>query len=199
MKSDNQRVVGLTGSVATGKTTVTEMFQRLGAAIVDADQLARAVVQPGTKALQEIVRLCGQEILLASGELDRSSLRQRIIADQELREEVNAITHPRILELESAAIKEAAFPLVIVDAALMIESGSYTRFRELILVYVPRDVQLKRLMKREGMTRKAAVAFMDTQMDIEEKKKYATYLVDNSGTVEETAEQVVKLHEILST
>ena len=81
----------------------------------------------------------------------------------------------------------------------MIESGSYVRFRELILVYVPRDVQLKRLMEREGMTREAALAFMDTQMDIEEKKKYATYLVDNSGTIEETAEQVVKLHEILST
>lgn len=199
MKSDNRRIVGLTGSVATGKTTVTEMFQRLGAAIVDADQLAREVVSPGTAALEEIVRLCGKEILLPTGELDRSTLRQRIIADQELRKTINAITHPRILELESLAIEQAGFPLVIVDAALMIESGSYSRFRELILVYIPRDVQLKRLMKREGMSRHAAVAFMDTQMDIEEKKKYATYLVDNSGTIEETAEQVVKLHEILST
>ena len=199
MVTDTKRVVGLTGGIATGKSTVAAMFQRLGAAIVDADVLARKVLEPGSPELEAIVSLCGSEILQKDNSLDRKKLRERIVRNEELRHAVNAITHPRIIELEAEAIADSVHPLVIVDAALMIESGSHVRFRELVLVYAPESMQIERVMKRDGLARSEAEAFLKTQMDIEEKRKYATYIIENTGTIEETAEQVVRLHEVLST
>ena len=199
MLTDAKRVVGLTGGIATGKSTVAEMFHRLGAAIVDADVLARQVLEPGSAELNAVVSLCGNDILNQDNTLNRKKLRELIVRDEKIRQSVNEITHPRIIELETEAIAESLHPLVIVDAALMIESGSHVRFRELVLVYAPVSIQLERIMKRDGLTRSEAEAFLKTQMDIEEKRKYATYMIENTGTIEETAEQVVRLHEVFST
>ncbi len=194
-----KHVVGLTGGIASGKTTVSDMFRRLGAEVVDADVLARKVVQPGSPVLDRIRERFGDEMICRDGTLNRPLLRERMIESPELRQELNAITHPEIIRMEHEEIQASTRDLILVDAPLMIESGSHERFREIIVVYVTRDIQLKRLMKRDNITRDEAASFLSTQMDLEEKKRFATYLIDNSGTLEDTASQVVRLYEVLST
>ena len=194
-----KHVVGLTGGIASGKTTVSDMFRRLGAEIIDADLLARKVMEPGSIVLDQIRRHFGDDMVTSDGTLNRPLLRARMIESPQLREDLNALTHPEIIRLETEEIEASTRDLILVDAPLMIESGSYERFREIVLVYVTKEIQLERLMKRDGLGKEEAEAFMATQMDLEEKKKFATYLVDNSGTLEETAGQVVRLYEVLST
>jgi len=194
-----KHVVGMTGGIASGKTTVSDMFRRLGAEIVDADILARQVVQPGSPVLNQIRERFGNDVICTDGTLNRPLLRERMIQSPELRQELNTITHPEIIRLEQAEIEASTRELILVDAPLLIESGSYERFREIILVYVTPEIQMKRLMKRDDLTREQASSFLSTQMELEEKKRFATYLIDNSGTLEETASQVVRLYEVLST
>ncbi len=189
----------MTGGIASGKTTVSDMFRRLGAEIVDADILARQVVQPGSPVLNQIRERFGNDVICTDGTLNRPLLRERMIQSPELRQELNTITHPEIIRLEQAEIEASTRELILVDAPLLIESGSYERFREIILVYVTPEIQMKRLMKRDDLTREQASSFLSTQMELEEKKRFATYLIDNSGTLEETASQVVRLYEVLST
>ena len=128
--------------------------------------------------------------------MNRKKLREIIINDREKRELLNSITHPAIIERENQLVRKADSDIVIVDAALLIESGSYKRFEEIILVYAPFKVQVERLMRRDGMSRQDAERFIKTQMDIEEKKKYATYIIDNSNGVDYTRKQVEELYEV---
>ncbi len=197
MQIKSKRVVGLTGGIATGKTLVSNFFKRLGAYVIDADQIAREVVEKGSPVLKEIEKNFGKGILLPDGSLNREKLRNLIIKDEKKRKLLNSITHPAIIEKEESLVKKADSGLIIVDAALLIESGSYKRFKEIILVYAPFDVQLKRLMLRDKMNEDDAKRFIKTQMDIEEKKKYATYIIDNSNGIEYTQKQVEELYEIL--
>lgn len=194
-----KHVVGLTGGITSGKTTVSDMFRRLGAEIIDADLLARKVVEPGSIVLDQIRRKFGKDLVTSDGTLNRPLLRTRMIESPQLREDLNALTHPEIIRLEAEGIEASTRDLILVDAPLMIESGSHERFREIVLVYVTKKIQLKRLMKRDKLSQGEAEAFLATQMNLEEKKRFATYLVDNSGTLEETASQVVRLYEVLST
>ncbi len=191
-----KKVVGLTGGIATGKTLVSGFFEDLGAIVVDADRIAREVVEKGNPVLKEIEKHFGREVLLPDGSLNRKRLREIIINSQEKRKLLNSIIHPAIIERENQLVSKISEGIVIVDAALLIESGSYKRFKEIILVYAPFDAQVERLMKRDGMSREDAIKFVKTQMDIEEKKKYATYTIDNSNGVEYTKKQVRKLYEI---
>ncbi|NOZ14140.1 MAG: dephospho-CoA kinase [Acidobacteria bacterium] len=192
-------VVGLTGGIATGKSVVSNMFRKSGAFIVDADKISRELTLPGSPVIRELVEKLGEDIRDRDGGIDRKRLRNRIIDDKAARLLLNSIMHPAIIEREEALVKESTAALVIVDAALLIETGSYKRFRDIILVYAPRKLQLERLMKRDSMSREAASRFIDTQMDIEEKKKIATHIIDNSGTFSETEKQVRRLYDLLST
>ncbi len=197
MQIKGKRVVGLTGGIATGKSLVSSMFERLGAYVIDADRVAREVVEKGSPVLKEIERHFGREVILPDGSLNRKRLREIIIADKGKRELLNSITHPAIIERENKLVESADSRLIIVDAALLIESGSYKRFKEIILVYAPFEIQVERLMKRDKMSRDEAVRFIKTQMDIDEKKKYATYIIDNSNGIDYTKKQVEKLYETL--
>lgn len=190
-------LVGLTGSIATGKSTVSEMFRRKGAEIIDADHIAREVVEPGTEGLARIVREFGPGMLDEEGKLNRERLGARIFQNPAEREKLNRLLHPLIVDsmrAKTEKIKKEKDPdLLIWDVPLLIE-GNLTQWVEaVILVYTPKEIQLERLMKRNALSKEEAEKRILAQMDIEEKKKYADYMIDNRGTLSETERQVDQL------
>jgi len=188
--------VGLTGGIACGKSTVSGMLEARGAAIVDADRIARDVVQPGQPALADIREAFGDEVLLEDGTLNRKALGAVVFGDEAARRKLESILHPRIRAEMARQMAEwnerEPGRLVVVDIPLLYESGLDKRFNfeEIVVVYVPREVQLERLMKRDGLTTEAAEQRLDAQMPIERKKELADVVIDNSGTLEQTEAQV---------
>ncbi|MCA1906600.1 MAG: dephospho-CoA kinase [Desulfarculus sp.] len=186
--------VGLTGGIASGKSTVAAMFVTLGAHLVDTDLLARQAVEPGGQGLAEIVAAFGPGVLGPDGGLDRRRLREMIFSDPQARARLDAIVHPRVGELLARELAHwrAADPegVVLVDVPLLFEAGWAGRFAAVVLVYVPRAVQIERLMKRDGVTREQAEAALAAQMDIEQKRGLAQFVVDNSGAITDTHSQV---------
>jgi len=194
-------VVGLTGWMCTGKSTVTSMFAELGCFIIDADQVARNLVAADAPAWKRIVRVFGKEILNKDRTLDRKKLASIIYADAGKRKLLNSILHPLILREEERLVKEAsregAHKIAIVSAALMIEAGSFKRFSKLIVVTCSKETQIERIMKREKLPRKEALQRWSAQLSSKEKKKYANYLYNTSGPFPKTRKQVVKVYEKL--
>ena len=194
--------VGLTGSIAVGKSFVLEVFRELGCFVLDADQVARDVVEPGTKGLDEVVKAFGKSVLQPEGTLDRAKLASIVFADEEKRLLLNSIIHPLVFEAQNQWIKEreAEDPggIAIVDAALMIESGGYRRFDKLIVVWCEPELQLQRLMKRDDLSRLDAEKRIASQMSQEEKKSYADFLIDTSNHHDNTRQQVADIFKQLS-
>ena len=190
--------VGLTGGIASGKTYVTEVLRELGCDILDADQVARQVVEPGQPAYHDIVREFGPENLQADGTIDRAKLGAIIFSDAAQRAKMNAIVHPRVHEAQSQwlAEVEARNPaaIAVVDAALMIESGGYKRFDKLVVVYCTPELQLARLMTRNNLSHEEAVKRIAAQMPTSEKLTYADYSIDTSGGFDVTRQQVIALY-----
>src|SRR5689334_16573707 len=180
--------VGLTGSIAVGKSSVASVFTELGCRVLDADQTAREVVLPGSPGLEAVVKTFGGEVLNPDGTLNRQQLGALVFGDEEKRQQLNHLLHPFIIarQDEILASWEAEDPdgIGIVDAALMIESGGYKRFDKLIVVHCRPEVQLERLMLRNGLTREEAQRRIDSQMPQEEKQKFADYLIDTSDGYE---------------
>ena len=194
--------VGLTGSIAVGKSFVCSVFRELGCDVLDADQAARDVVLPGTIGLERVVEYFGDGILKENGELDRSKLGAVVFADREKREMLNSIVHPLVFEAQDRWLRdrEAEHPdgIAIVDAALMIESGGYKRFTKLIVVWCEPAIQLKRLMARDAISEAEALRRIDAQMPQAEKKKYADFLIDTSKGHEDTRRQAAEIFERLN-
>ncbi len=182
--------VGLTGSIAVGKSFVLGVFRDLGCFVLDADAVARDVVEPGTPGLRQVADAFGESVIRSDGSLDRSRLGQIVFSDEEKRLKLNSIIHPLVFEEQDRWLRarEAEDPdgIAIVDAALMIESGGYRRFDVLIVVWCDPDLQLKRLMSRDGLTKADAERRIASQMPQEEKKRFAHHLIDTSGTLEDT-------------
>jgi len=195
--------IGLTGSIAVGKSFVLDVFRELGCNVLDADQTAREVVEPGTIGLQRIVEKFGSEVVRSDGTLDRSKLGSIVFADHEKRQLLNAIVHPLVIEKQDAWLAERqeadTGSISVVDAALMIEAGSYKRFDALVVVWCRPEVQLERLMLRDGLSADEAARRIASQMPQEEKKSYADYLVDTSNGFDDTRRQVNKVFEQLKT
>ncbi len=190
------RIIGLTGGIASGKSTVAKILRELGAPIVDADQVARDVVEPGTPALEEIVARFGPEVVDADGRLERKRLGDIVFADDDARAALNAIIHPRIAAASQqriAALAAAGEPIVVYEAALIVENKLTSWMEALIVVSVSRDVQVQRLMARDGIDAIAAEARLAAQLPLEDKVAVADYVVDNSGTLEQTRAQVERL------
>jgi dephospho-CoA kinase len=189
--------VGLTGGIAVGKSTVVSMFEALGAICYDADRIAREVVEPGRPALAAVVAEFGPTVLRSDGTLDRAALGAIVFADATRRARLEAILHPPIVAEQDRLIREAgardANAVVIVDAALMIESGGYKRFDVLIVVHCDEAVQLERLMRRSGLTREQARARIDAQMPQREKLRFADHAIDTTGTLDDVRRQVEAL------
>jgi dephospho-CoA kinase len=188
--------VGLTGSIAVGKTFVCECFRELGCHVLDADQTAREVVGPGTFGLEKVVNAFGTKILRGDRTLDRKKLGEIVFGDEEKRKLLNSIVHPLVIEKQNLWIaeREAEDPggIALIDAALMIESGGYERFDELIVVWCDPDIQLARLMKRSGLTAEEAQRRINAQMPQEEKKRLANFLIDTSNGFEDARRQVTE-------
>ena len=194
--------VGLTGSIAVGKSFVGSVFVELGCRLLDADGTAREVVLRGTEGLQRIVDEFGTEILQLDGTLDRKVLGGIVFANAEKRQRLNAILHPLIIERQDEILRgwEANDPsgIAIVDAALMIESGGYKRFDKLIVVHCRPEVQLERLMLRDGLSLEEARKRIDSQMSQTEKQRFADYLIDTSDGFELTRKRTKEVYDQLS-
>jgi len=180
--------VGLTGSIAVGKSYVASVFAELGCHVLDADETAREVVLPGSPGLTAVANAFGEEVLNPDGTLNRQQLGALVFADEEKRQQLNYLLHPFIIARQDEILREweSADPdgIGIVDAALMIESGGYKRFDKLIVVHCRPEVQLERLMLRNGLTREEAQRRINSQMPQEEKQKFADYLIDTSDGYE---------------
>ncbi|PYN98932.1 MAG: dephospho-CoA kinase [Candidatus Rokuibacteriota bacterium] len=195
-------LVGLTGGIATGKSAVSEMFRALGAVIIDADVLAREVVEPGEPALAEIARDFGSNMIAADGRLDRKALGAVVFADSARRRRLEAITHPRIRARFDRRLSDLAGQqfkgLVFFDAAVMIESGNYKNMDRLVVVVTDETTQIARLMARDGCTREDALARIRSQMPLSEKAKLADHVIDNSGSRAATESEVRRVQVALT-
>lgn len=193
--------IGLTGGIACGKSTVSAMLTELGAHVVDADRVAREVVLPGEPALRAIVEKFGQAVLNEDGTLNRPALGGIVFGQAEYLRELEAITHPAIRQRMREQMEQAerldANPIVVADIPLLFETEQQSSYEGVIVVYVPHEVQRERLMKRNGLTAEEAERRIGLQMDIEQKRSMADWVIHNSGTLEETREQVQQLWELL--
>lgn len=190
--------VGLTGSIAVGKSYVCEIFHELGAFVLDADLTARKVVEPNTKGWHLIVENFGKIVLQSDETLNRAKLGEIVFADEQKRQLLNSIVHPLVIEAQNdwLAEREAENPngIAIIDAALMIESGGYRRFEKLIVVWCKPEIQLNRLMLRNNLSQAEAEKRIKSQMPQEEKKRYADYLIDTSQGFETAKTQTVEIY-----
>ena len=190
------RIIGLTGGIASGKTSVALLLERLGAAVVDADRLAREVVEPGEEALSRISEAFGSKVLNSDGTLNRAALGQIVFADQGARRTLEAITHPAIrrrAEESLARLQQAGVETAFYVAPLLFEAGSAANYSEIWVVYLDRETQLERLMGRDGLDREQALARIASQMPMEEKKLLGRRVIDNGGTKAELEAQVMRL------
>ena len=191
-----KKIIGLTGGIASGKSTVSNWLISQGYPVVDADIAARKVVEPGMPALRKITEAFGNDMLLKDGTLDRKKLGSVIFADEEKRHTLNAIVHPAVrewMEQETDRAFENGASIVIMDIPLLFESKLTHMVEETILVYVSEETQLKRLMERDGYSESDALARIQAQMPIDDKRKLADYVVDNNGMISETIEQVKEI------
>ena len=184
--------VGLTGGLATGKSFVGEALVSLGCHLIRADDLGHQVLQPGGAAYDDAVREFGGDILEESGDIDRRKLAAKVFGDPMRLDVLNRFVHPAVISLEEAwfARISAADPcgIAVVEAAIMIETGSYKRFDKLILTLCEPEQQIERAMRR-GLTRAEALDRLARQMPLEEKRKYADYVINTSGTKDDTLKQ----------
>lgn len=187
------KTIGLTGSVATGKSTVSNMIQQAGIPLVDADIAARKVVEPGTEGLKEIVAYFGEEILLADGTLNRAKLGEIIFKGKEKREKLNEITHPRVKDYMLEARERffgAGEELVFFDIPLLFESHLESLVDQIVVVWTTPETELKRLMERNNLTKEDALRRIESQMGIDEKARKADFVIDNNESLEKTQKQV---------
>ena len=187
--------IGLTGGIACGKSTVAAMLVARGAALVDADQVAREVVMPGEPALAAVIRQFGQAVLAPDDTLDRQALGKLVFGNRDKLKQLEAILHPAIRERMQTRLQhyeeENPARLAVADIPLLYETGQAGLYQGVLVVYIPQQLQVERLLARTpDMTEEEALSRIGLQMDIEEKRKRADWLIDNSGTLEETERQV---------
>jgi dephospho-CoA kinase len=181
-------LVGLTGNIASGKSTVAQLFSRWGATLIDADVLARQAVNVGTPAYQAIVERWGEGVTSPDGPLDRRVLRQRVFSDSEQLEELNAIVHPEVQRLRDQLIDDArrrGDRIVVCDIPLLFERRLADQFDRIVLVDAPRPVRMERLVRDRGIEATEAMKMIASQMPAELKRARTDYLIDNTGTPQE--------------
>lgn len=191
--------VGLTGGIASGKSTVSSVLRELGAVIIDADALAREVVAKGTPGLDAVVAAFGPELLTVDGDLDRPRMGALVFNDTEARKRLEAIVHPlvfeRIVALEEAAPADG---LVVHDIPLLAESGRASTFDAVVVVDAPEDLQIERMMRDRGWSESEARSRIAAQATPEQRRAIATHLVDNTGTIEDLRQRVAEVFEELT-
>jgi len=195
--SDNRLLIGVTGSIATGKSTVAAMLEELGARTIDFDVLSRVVVEPGKPAWKDIVAFFGEQVLREDQTLDRQKLREIVFKDLEKKKKLESFQHPRISEEFIELVKQYAGEdpnaIIQVVVPLLIEVNMHHLFHNILMVYASEDEQKKRLMNRDGTSEEMAMNMIRSQLSVEEKKGFCDLIIDNSGSLEETRKQVEKL------
>ena len=195
------QVIGLTGGIATGKSTVCAILENAGAVIIDADRIARNLVKKNLPAYRQIVDTFGKSILLPGGEINRTALGDLIFNDPRKKQLLNKILHPQVGKETDRQLKRIEknnpHALVILDIPLLLESGLHKNLSEVIVVYTPEHIQINRLMQRDHISQENALARIRSQMPIEEKKKLATIVIDNSGMLEDTRKQTLEIFQRL--
>jgi dephospho-CoA kinase len=186
--------IGLTGGIASGKSTVADLFAELGADVIDTDVIAREVVAPGKPALAAIVARFGEEILGRDGALDRARLRAIVFADAEQRRSLEAILHPRIRALALERAAASAGPYVVLVVPLLFETGFDAYVDRTVAVDCPESTQIERLMRRDQIGESEARAILAAQMVRADRRRAADDIIDNSGTFESTQRRVAELH-----
>ncbi len=191
-------LIGLTGGIASGKTLVSDAFKELGVPVIDADIIAREVVAKGSTGLTQLVEHFGDGILNDKQELDRAQLRQIIFSDPEHRKTVDGLLHPLIRKRSDEKIKQAAqqeHPYAIYAVPLLIETNQQDRFDRILVVDVPTETQVTRLMKRDGGSKEKAESILNAQATREERLSVADDVIDNNGSIDDTVKRVKELHE----
>ena len=186
-------LIGLTGNIASGKSTVARLLSERGATIIDADVLARRVVEPGMPAFDEIVRRWGSLVVAPDGSLDRDALRRLVFSHHEQLEDLNQIVHPEVAAYRDRLVNEARARgdrLVVQDIPLLFERGIVEQFDRIVLVDAPRPMRLERLMRERGLSETDAMDMITAQMPAELKRARADYIIENVGTVRELEERV---------
>ncbi len=192
--------VGLTGGLASGKSFVGRALAELGCHLIQADELGREAMEPGGEAYEAVVAEFGPEVLKEDGTLDRRRLAALVFEDGERLARLNALVHPIVIrreeEIMAALAERDPHGIAVVEAAILIETGSYRRFDRIVLAWCRPEQQIERAVER-GLTREEAMARLSRQMPLEEKRKYAHYVIDTSGSREETLRQVRQLYRTL--
>jgi dephospho-CoA kinase len=190
-------IIGLTGGIGSGKSSVAEMFKNEGAYVIDFDYLARVVVEPDTPAWRDIVDYFGQEILSPDRTLNRSKLAEIVFSDAQSRKALEGFTHPRIFEKRDTLLKDIKTKdpnaIVIVDVPLLFELSLKKKFDKVILVYVSRDVQIQRAIQRGVLTKEEAEKRLNAQINIEKNKLLSDYIINNEESLKNTRDQVRKV------
>ncbi|HIW34036.1 MAG TPA: dephospho-CoA kinase [Candidatus Paenibacillus intestinavium] len=190
-------LIGLTGGIASGKSTVSRLLVKHGALLVDADQVARDIVELGQPALKELSSFFGQAVLHEDGSLNRAALGAIVFSDKDKLVKLESITHPAIRTRMLSMIKQyqekQPNAIIVADIPLLYETKQIHLYEAIVVVYVPRELQIERLVARNNVTLDAAISRIDIQMDIEQKRAQADYVIDNSGSLEQTEKQVVEL------
>ncbi|MEX2264073.1 MAG: dephospho-CoA kinase [Bryobacteraceae bacterium] len=193
--------VGLTGGLASGKSFVGAALERLGCHLIQADRLGHEIISPGGEAYEQVVAEFGPEILAPEGGVNRRRLAAIVFGDPERLAKLNALVHPAVFRREDEIMDKirAAEPdaIVVVEAAILIETGSYKRFDKMILVVAAEEQQIQRAMKRDGVSREEALARLKRQMPLSEKRKFADFVIDTSGDKESTLEQTGEVYRSL--
>jgi dephospho-CoA kinase len=192
--------VGLTGGIACGKTVVRKLLADRGALTIDADAIVHQLMGAGTDLTRRIADAFGADVLSPDGAVDRTKLGRLVFSDPAERSKLNALVHPEVIREEKRLLSEAesnGVEVAVVDAALMIEAGTYRDYDRLLVVHCPRAVQLDRLVARDGLSRAEAARRVDAQLPVEEKKPYADFLIDTSGSLSDTERQVQEVWEKL--
>lgn len=189
-------IIGVTGGIGSGKTTVTDLFSELGINIVDTDLISRQVVEPGNQGLEAIVQKFGRNILQADGFLDRKQLRQIVFKQQQERVWLEELLHPLIFKATSEALESSSSPYTVLSSPLLLETADRNRVDRVLVVDVPLDIQLRRSMQRDQANEEQIKAIIAAQMSREERLKLADDVIDNSTSLESTRKQVLNLHSL---
>lgn len=193
--------VGLTGGLACGKSFVGEALRQMGCLLIQADELGHEALSPGGAAYEPVIAEFGREVLTAEGEIDRRVLAARVFGDSARLARLNALVHPEVVRREEELIAEFARRdpdgIAVVEAAILIETGSYRRFDKLILVTCAEEQQVERALRREGAVESDIRARISRQMPLEEKRKYADFVIDTSGEKGDTIRQTRAVYETL--
>jgi dephospho-CoA kinase len=190
------KVIGLTGGIASGKSLVSRTLQGLGLTVIDADDVSHELMTKDEAVKQKVVETFGTEVLTAGGEIDRGKLGAIVFRDQERRKALERIVHPGILAQLWQRARESSTDVVL-DIPLLIEQGGHERVDVVVVVYTTRERQIQRLMARDRISREEAIRRIDAQLPLEEKISYADYVINNSGTVEETVDQATRFYKLI--